>query len=128
VKLLLDTHTFFWATAEPERMSLPAALAMKDQAQEVYVSIASAWEMAIKVGLGKWPEAKDLVDAFEESLFTHGFRLLPISLAHTRTAGLLSHPHRDPFDRLLVAQAQIEGLALVTSDSKLVGMGAEIVW
>jgi PIN domain nuclease of toxin-antitoxin system len=128
VKLLLDTHALFWAIAEPERLSDKARSLIEAETAEIYVSVASAWEMAIKVGLGKWPEAAGLVETFERSLAVPGFRILPISLAHTRTAGLMVSVHRDPFDRLLVAQAQIEGLSLVTSDSKLIGIGAEIVW
>jgi PIN domain nuclease of toxin-antitoxin system len=128
VKLLLDTHAFFWAIVEPERLSDAARSAIEAETAEVYVSVASAWEMAIKVGNGKWPEASELVDTFAKSLVVPGFRLLPMSLVHTRTAGLMTSAHRDPFDRLLVAQAQIEGLSLVSSDSKLSGMGAEIVW
>jgi PIN domain nuclease of toxin-antitoxin system len=128
VKLLLDTHTLFWAIAEPERLSETARSAIEAETAEVYVSVASAWEMAIKVGLGKWPEAAGLLDTIEQSLIVPGFRLLPISVAHTRTAGLLTSAHRDPFDRLLVAQALIEGLSLVSSDSKVVGMGADTVW
>jgi PIN domain nuclease of toxin-antitoxin system len=128
VKLLLDTHAFYWAIVEPERLSDGAHSAIEAETAEVYVSVASAWEMAIKVGNGKWPEASELVDTFATSLIVPGFRLLTISLAHTRAAGLMASPHRDPFDRLLVAQAQIEGLSLVSADSKLIGMGAEIVW
>jgi PIN domain nuclease of toxin-antitoxin system len=128
VKLLLDTHALFWAIAEPERLSEKARSLIEAETAEIYVSVASAWETAIKVGLGKWPEAAGLVETFAQSLVVPGFRILPISLSHTRTAGLMAAAHRDPFDRLLVAQAQIEGLSLVTSDSKLIGMGAEIVW
>lgn len=128
MRLLLDTHTLFWAIAEPERLSGAARAAIEAETADVYVSVASAWEMAIKVGLGKWPEAAGLLDNFAESLIAPGFRLLPIGLNHTRIAGLLKSIHRDPFDRLLVAQAMIEGLSLVSSDSKVIGMGAEIVW
>ena len=72
---------------------------------DVYVSVASAWEMAIKVGLGKWPEAVELVAEFESQISSEGFRLLPITVPHVRAAGLMQAAHRDPFDRLLAAQA-----------------------
>jgi len=128
VRLLLDTHTLFWALVEPALLSADARRAIEAPPSDVYVSTASAWEMAIKVGIGKWPEAAALVDQFEERLDPVGFRTLPITVMHARSAGLLRSPHRDPFDRLLIAQATIEDLTLVTADPKLVGLGAEVLW
>ena len=128
MKLLLDTNTVFWWLIEQDKLSTPAHSAIESEASEVYVSVVSAWEMAIKVGLGKWPEALPLIDAFETSLATASFRLLPITVAHARTSGLMQHRHSDPFDRLLVAQAMIEGLTLVTSDRTVHGMGAPWLW
>ena len=90
--------------------------------------MATAWEMAIKVGIGKWPEAAALVDDFEAKSALPGFRLLPISVPHVRAAGLMQSPHRDPFDRLLTALAQIEGLTLVTADAKLASLSAPTLW
>ena len=84
--------------------------------------------MAIKIGLGKWPEAEPLLAKLEAELAVPGFRLLPISLAHVRAAGLMSSPHRDPFDHLLAAQAQIEGLTLVTADPKVQALAATWLW
>jgi PIN domain nuclease of toxin-antitoxin system len=84
--------------------------------------------MAIKVGLGKWPEAKALVNNFGDEVAAEGFRILPISIAHARESGLNRAPHRDPFDRLLAAQAVHEGLTLVTADPKLAGLGASVLW
>ena len=92
------------------------------------MSIASAWELAIKVGNGKWPEATAILNDLEAQLATESFYLLPITVAHARLAGMLRAAHRDPFDRLLAAQAQIEGLTLVTADPKLHGLGAPILW
>lgn len=83
--------------------------------------------MAIKVGVGKWPEAAMLVNDFETQMTTERFMVLPITLDHVRTAGLLQAAHRDPFDRLLASQAQIEGMTLVTADPKLHGLGAAIL-
>ena len=90
--------------------------------------MATAWEMAIKVGIGKWPEAAALVDDFEAKIALPGFRLLPISVPHVRAAGLMQSPHRDPFDRLLAAQAMTEGLTLVTADTRLAALGAAVLW
>ena len=128
MRLLLDTHVLFWALLDKPRLSTTAQAAVGSSANDVFVSIASAWEMAIKVGLGKWPEAAGLVDKLESEVVATGFRILPISLAHVRTAGLMQSPHRDPFDRLLAAQAAIEGLTLVTVDAKVQGLGAPWLW
>ena len=124
MRLLLDTHVLFWAIVDESQLSATAYAAVRSLRNESYVSIASAWEMAIKVGLGKWPEAAALVDGFEHEITATGFRLLSISTRHTRIAGLMQSTHRDPFDRLLAAQARIEGLTLVTADAKAQGLGA----
>lgn len=100
---LLDTHVLAWAMLEPEKLSASAKIALHDDANTIYVSIVSAWEIAIKVGLGKWPDAATLLDNLENELDEAGFDLLHLSLDHVRTAGLLQSPHRDPFDRLLAA-------------------------
>lgn len=128
MRLLLDTHTLFWAVIDEALLSPNARAALRSLQNESYVSVASVWEMAIKVGLGKWPEAAELVDNFEREIVATGFRLLPISPQHARTAGLMQAAHRDPFDRLLAAQAQIEGLTLVTADAKVQGLGAAWLW
>lgn len=128
MRLLLDTHTLTWSLIGPRTLSQVALDAVASDANEVYVSIGSAWEIAIKVGLGKWPEAEPLLTNFAEKLDEAGFALLPITLDHVRTAGLMQHAHRDPFDRLLAAQARIEGLALVTADARLADLGATVLW
>jgi PIN domain nuclease of toxin-antitoxin system len=84
--------------------------------------------MAIKVGLGKWPEAQTLLSDFEGVARAEGFRLLPISVVHARDAGLMLTSHRDPFDRLLAAQAILEDLTLVTSDAAFRSLGAPCLW
>lgn len=110
MNLLLDTHVLIWWD-EGRKLAAPARQAI-EEADTVYVSAASAWEVAIKIGLGRLRPARTVLEAVEES----GFRELPITFAHAeRVAGLPAH-HRDPFDRLLVAQAEAEGLTLVTRD------------
>lgn len=128
MRLLLDSHALFWWLGQQSLLSTEAYAAIEGEHNEVFASIVSAWEMAIKVGKGKWPDARDLVDGFEDEIGKAGFLLLPISVAHVRLAGLMQSPHRDPFDRLLAAQAAIEGLTLVLSDVKLTGLGAEVLW
>jgi PIN domain nuclease of toxin-antitoxin system len=105
-----------------------AAPAITHRDNEVYVSVVSAWELAIKVGHGKWPDAKSLIENFDAEIERVNFRLLPILVNHARAAGFMQIAHKDPFDRLLVAQAVAEGLLLMTSDAKLPGMGAPVIW
>jgi PIN domain nuclease of toxin-antitoxin system len=128
VRLLLDTHILFWWLAEQKRLSPAALSAVSAIENDVSVSIASAWEMSIKVGAGKWPAATNVMNSFEATLLAENFRLLPISFQHVRSAGLMHSSHRDPFDRLLAAQAMIEGLTLVTADAKLASLGAAVIW
>ena len=103
-------------------------MSLSSISNELFFSVASALEIAIKVGGKGWPEAKALIDDFEAALGVEGFFLLPITIPHVRLAGLMSAPHRDPFDRLLAAQATIEGLTLVTADAKVQGLGAPWLW
>jgi PIN domain nuclease of toxin-antitoxin system len=128
VKLLLDTHVLAWAMLEPGKLSAPAKAALDDDANTVLVSVASAWEIAIKVGLGKWPEATPFLSKFENEVEEAGLEILPISVAHVRCAGLMQSPHRDPFDRLLAAQAIIEGLTVVTVDEVVAQLGVRVLW
>ena len=109
-------------------LSKTVADLLTDENSQVYVSVPSAWEMAIKVGLGKWPEAAALMARFESELASVNFELLPISVEHARQSGVIISSHRDPFDRLLAAQAIVEGLELVTADAKLQSLGVPIVW
>lgn len=128
MRLLLDTHVVFWWFIDEAQLSSAAHAAIKDRGNEVFTSIASAWEMAIKSGSGKWPEARSMVEDFEGLMSAEGFRPLPISFDRVRTAGLFQFAHRDPFDRLLAAQAQIEGLTLVSADPKVQALGAPWLW
>ena len=102
--------------------------AIADPNVETFVGVVSAWEMSIKVGLGRWDDARLIVDKFEEHVAIEAFTLLPIAVPHVRAAGLMQSPHRDPFDRLLAAQAIAEGLTLVTADTKVQSLGAQWLW
>ena len=128
MNLLLDTHALVWWIKADPRLSEAARRAILDDDTGVYVSVASAWEIAIKVGSGKWDEARKLLENFESAVADEGFDLLPIAVIHVRTAGLMPVQHRDPFDRLLAAQASIEELTLVTIDPKLAELGATVMW
>jgi PIN domain nuclease of toxin-antitoxin system len=116
VNLLLDTHALVWALAEPERIAEAARREIADSANDVYVSAATAWEIAIKVGLGKLAVAPDLKDWLPDQLSAARFVPLPVSVAHALGVERLPRHHRDPFDRLLIAQAVVEGMTIVTRD------------
>lgn len=109
---LLDTHAFIWGQAGDPRLGPAATEILIDPSAPVYLSIASAWEMAIKASRGRLETPDDLEAIVDEA----GFDVLAIDLRHTDEVRRLPFHHRDPFDRLLVAQARVEGLALVTSD------------
>ncbi len=127
MKLLLDTHAFVWWTLDSPRLSGKSRQLIAD-ADDVAVSIVTPWEIAIKVGAGKWPEAIPTLKDFEAIAARDNLTILTIQVAHVRSAGLTASPHRDPFDRLLAAQAIAEGLTLVTADARLAALGATVVW
>jgi len=115
LKLLLDTHALLWALLAPGRLSPTTADAIEDGANEVFVSVVSAWEIEIKRAKGKLPVAVPLSEALSEQRF----RTLPVTLRDVLAVESLPRRHRDPFDRMLIAQAQLEGMTLVTSDREV---------
>jgi PIN domain nuclease of toxin-antitoxin system len=123
VKLLLDTHVFLWWRADDRRLGRVARAAIAD-ADVVFVSAATAWEAGIKVALGRLRFPGTIEAGVEDS----GFEPLPITLAHAERAARLPKHHGDPFDRMLVAQAQIEDLTIVTNDRALGAYDPAIVW
>ena len=114
-RLLLDTHAVLWALAEPRRLSELARTAVEDAQNEVFVSVVSGWEIAIKRALGKLHAPDNL----EAGIRTQGFTPLLVTFHHAELAGALPPHHHDPFDRMLIAQAQAEGLILVTRDANI---------
>lgn len=112
VRLLLDTNALFWALVEPERLSKEATSAIANESNDVFVSVVSAWEIGVKRAKGKLHLPSTLGPMLEETRF----EALPVTLAHALAVEDLPPRHHDPFDRILVAQAQIDGLVLVTSD------------
>ena len=115
MRLLLDTQVLIWAFANPRRLSAAARDTLENGENKVLVSLVSPWEIAIKTALGKLPAFED----FESQIVEKRFELLPISFPHTAAVASLPHHHGDPFDRMLIAQAQVEGLTLVTSDRQI---------
>ncbi len=127
MRVLLDTHVLVWWVLDSPRLSATAKREI-GLAEDVYVSVASVWEMSIKVGLGKWPEARSTLEDFDPIMMRLAFAVQPITVAHARAAGTIVSPHRDPFDRLLAAQALTESLLLVTADTRLAALGAPVLW
>ena len=114
-RLLLDTHALLWWLADDPRLGPRARTLIGDERNEAYVSAVSAWEISIEQALGKLDAPEDLDAIVTEE----GFAKLPITFFHGERAGLLPALHRDPFDRMLVAQAQAEGLDIITADERI---------
>jgi PIN domain nuclease of toxin-antitoxin system len=128
VRYLLDTHTLYWWLYFPELLPPTIRQTLADPDMEAFVSAVSAYEMSYKHHRGKWPEIAALVNAFEEVVTAERFALLPLSARHASRAGEYPTEHRDPFDRMLVAQTTIEGLQIVSRDKGLKLLGAEPLW
>ena len=128
MKLLLDTHAFLWWVAASDDLSRKARSAVGSARNECFVSVASGWEIAIKVSLGKLRIDGALDRFLPEQLAANGFRPLAIDLKHAARVATLRFHHRDPFDRLLVAQALEEDLAVVTADPVFAKYGVIRIW
>lgn len=124
--LLVDTHTLIWWSADPKALSRKVKRLIEDDDTHVYVSAASAWEIATKVRLGKlkWA-APESVEAY---CLGQGFELLPVTFAHGERAGSWPQDHGDPFDRMLAAQSDGEGMPIATNDPKMKVFGVETIW
>ena len=119
MKLLLDTHAFLWSASDPEKLSKSARAAIEDPSNDVFVSAAVAWEIAIKHALGKLDLPSDPAIYVPARIRTLGFKPLPIAQEHALAVCALPPHHQDPFDRIMVAQAQLEALIMVTSDASI---------
>jgi PIN domain nuclease of toxin-antitoxin system len=128
VRLLIDTHSLLWWLSDDPALSAAARDAMSKTANVLLVSAASAWEIATKVRLGKLPGAAELAADFEGFMLREGFNALPITAEHGIRAGLLSGPHKDPFDRMLIAQAQAENVPVVTNERAFEAYGVRRLW
>ncbi len=128
MRFLLDTHTFLWWITDDPQLSSRAREVMADAAQELFLSAASGWEIAIKVRLGKLTLPEDREAYISEQLRINAIQSLPVRMAHAlHVAGLPDH-HRDPFDRMLVAQCQLEGLPILTVDPQISKYDVDVVW
>jgi PIN domain nuclease of toxin-antitoxin system len=127
VRLLLDTHAFLWWLLGDRRLTGRAGRAIGNESNTVFVSAASAWEIATKARIGKLT-APPVVEDIAGSVADQGFRGLDVTIVHGQRAGQLAGPHRDPFDRLLIAQALAEGLTLVSNDAIFDAYGVRRFW
>jgi PIN domain nuclease of toxin-antitoxin system len=125
---LLDSHALLWWLAEPERLSPVVLATLADPAQPVFISAASAWEIATMHRLGRLPTAEVLLEEGWSLMERQGFQPLPVSWSHGLRAGSYPMPHRDPFDRLLAAQAELEQLILITLDPALAPFPCQTLW
>lgn len=116
MEVLLDTHALIWWTLDDPKLSAKARSLISSFDTTVFVSAASAWEMATKVRLGKLPGAEAFVSEFQTRVGRLGFRELAISIEHGQRAGLLPGEHKDPFDRMLIAQSQAENIPIISNE------------
>jgi len=128
VKVLLDTHALLWATLSPAALSREASAIVADEGNVILVSAASAWEIATKVRIGKLPGAETLEKEFLDVMEDAGYTLLAIDTSCALRAGRLVGEHRDPFDRMIAAQALAEDIPVLSSDPKLDTFGIRRVW
>jgi PIN domain nuclease of toxin-antitoxin system len=126
--LLLDTHALLWWLLDDAQLSAPARAAIAEPGNRIWVSAASGWEIATKHRIGKLPEAAEITERFSYYLRRARFIELPISIEHSLKAGALPGPHRDPFDRMLIAQHFVTRYPVVTRDAVFRDYGVAIVW
>lgn len=128
MRLLLDTHVFLWWLAGDRRLSKRVRSLLADESTIGLVSAASAWEIAAKVRIGRLPGFELLSGDILGAIAGQGFEELPIRVVHAQRAGAFATPHRDPFDRMLAAQAEIESVPIASNDAMLDPFGIARVW
>ncbi|WP_298670726.1 type II toxin-antitoxin system VapC family toxin [uncultured Sphingomonas sp.] len=128
MRLLLDTHALIWWFMGDETLTKPAREAIAEEANEIFVSAASAMEISTKHRLGKLPEAGLLATDLGAFVREQGFTELPISIEHAAMAGNLAIAHKDPFDRFLIAQSLVENVPLVSNEALFDGFGVNRFW
>ncbi len=125
---LFDTHALIWWWNDNPLLPQTVRRRLTDPYAVLYVSAASAWEVATKVRLGKWADAEEAAELFEVLCDRNGFELLPVSVTHGLLAGSLPGEHRDPFDRMIAAQAIHDDLVVITRDPALALLGCATFW
>ena len=128
MRLLLDTHTFLWLDGSPERLSPAALAACEDLTNELYLSVVSAWEIQIKHQINRLQLDVPLEEMVQGQQAANDLHILPVELPHVYTLRQLPLHHHDPFDRLLIAQAKVEQMRLVSADSQFEPYLVEVIW
>lgn len=128
MKYLLDTHTLLWWWTDDPQLSNRAREIITDEQNAIFVSAASAWEIATKFRLGKLPQAEGAMERFNELIQADGFEHLVMTYLHAMKSGTYHQAHRDPFDRMLAAQSEIENLPIISRDSALSAFNVSLVW
>lgn len=128
MKLLLDTHALIWWLGARKRIPKPMQALLLDPGNEVLVSAATAWEIAIKRRIGKLDFDPGFLSDFDPHVVALGFAPLSVTAAHMVRGAGIEAPHKDPFDRIIAGQALVENLVVVTADKAVAGLGAAVVW
>ena len=128
MNLLLDTQAFLWLDSDQAKLSAPARQACANPENTLWLSVASAWEMQIKTALSKLRLARPLGQIIAEQQTANGLQVLTVNLAHVLALQALPPHHKDPFDRLLIAQAKSEGWDIVSKDPEFAAYGVPVIW
>lgn len=128
MRFLLDTHTFIWFILDARQLSPTARKIIEDAQSDILVSTASLWEIAIKMSLGKLDMGAPFADLIPGQLVANQIEILPITVAHLHQVAQLPFHHRDPFDRLLIAQSQVEQMPLLSRDPTFTAYGVQRLW
>lgn len=127
-RLLLDTHTLMWWTGESKQLPAKMRSLIAERTSEVFISVVSAWDMQIKAQIGKLTMHKPWSEVVHSQIMTNGFRLLDVELSQIEVLDTIPFHHKDPFDRLLIAQAMHEGLTLISDDAKFSAYPVSLLW
>lgn len=128
MRILFDSHALVWFALGDRRFPVRLRRTLDDPGTEFIISAACIWEIVAKVHRGKWPDAAPFVAQLDATLRDSSHIPLPITIEHARVAGLFAWTHRDPFDRLLAAQSQVEGVPLATADPAFREFGTSVIW
>jgi PIN domain nuclease of toxin-antitoxin system len=127
-RILVDTHVFFWWVVVDQNLPQRTLDLLEDAANDVLLSPVVVWELATKSRIGKWPAGQTVLDKIDQYIKSHDLEPLPITIAHAHLGGAMAAKHRDPFDRLLAAQARLEQVPLVTADPAFREFGIQLIW
>lgn len=128
MRLLLDTHALIWAMDEPIRLSGPATIALQDPANDLLLSAATVWELAIKIGTGKLTFSLPYRQWIDKAIADLQLAILPVTVEYAERLIALANHHKDPFDRLIIAQALVEGVSIVCADTVFDAYGVTRLW